>query len=135
MKVMYQALTKTLSYGYLPVEKPKVLLMEPAGVAAINIEGTILHSALNIAIGYFEKKLPPITEESEMKSRLSDLKGIIDEISIVSNDLLSYVHSRLNEIFGLVNCEPSAGVSVISAGDFFQLRPVGGILHKNLTKF
>ena len=38
----------TLSYGNMSVDKPKVLLMAPSGVTAINIEGTTLHSALNI---------------------------------------------------------------------------------------
>ena len=39
---------KTLSYGKLSVDRPKVLLMAPSGVTAINIEGTTLPSALNI---------------------------------------------------------------------------------------
>jgi len=37
-KVVYQALTKTLSYRNSSLEKPKVLLVAPTGVAAINIE-------------------------------------------------------------------------------------------------
>ena len=45
---------------------------------------------------------------------------------MVSNDLLFYVHLRLNEIFGSVNNEPFAGITVITVGDVFQLLPVGG---------
>lgn len=65
--------------------------------------------------------------KSSLRNRLSDLKVmIIDEISMVSSDLLFYVHLRLNEIFGLVNCEPFAGVTAIAVGDFFQLPQVAG---------
>ena len=45
---------------------------------------------------------------------------------MVSNNLLFYVHLRLNEIFGTVNDKPFAGISVITVGDFFQLPLVGG---------
>ena len=45
---------------------------------------------------------------------------------MVSNNLLFYVHLRLNEIFGTVNDKPFAGISVITVGDFFQFLPVGG---------
>ena len=44
---------------------------------------------------------------------------------MVSNNLLFYVHLRLNEIFGTVNDKPFLGISVITIGDFFQLPPVG----------
>ena len=53
--------------------------------------------------------------------RLSDLKVIIiDEISMVSNDLEFHIHLRLNEVFRSVNNEPFLGISVISVGDFFN---------------
>ena len=46
MKVLYQSLTKILSYGIVSLDKPKVLLMAPTAVAAINIDGTTIHTAL-----------------------------------------------------------------------------------------
>ena len=52
-KVIYQALTKTLSYGISSVDKTKVLLMAPKNVAAINIDDTTIHTALNIPISHF----------------------------------------------------------------------------------
>ena len=103
--------------------------MAPTGVAAVNIDGTTIHTALDIPIGSFGKNLPPLSDKmkSSLRNKLSDLKVIIVyEISMVSNDLLFYVHLRLNEIFGSVNNEPFAGITVITVGDFFQLPPVGG---------
>ena len=44
MKVMYQSLTKIFSYRNISLDKPKVLLMVPTGVAAINIDGTMIHT-------------------------------------------------------------------------------------------
>ena len=45
---------------------------------------------------------------------------------MVSNELLLYVHLRVNEIFGSVNNDPFAGMTVIVIGDLLQLPPVGG---------
>lgn len=44
MKVIYQALTKRLLYGYVSVDKPKVLFIAAAGAAAINIDGIIMQT-------------------------------------------------------------------------------------------
>lgn len=64
---------------------------------------------------------------------MSDLKVIIiDEISMVSNDLLYYVHLRLNETFGYVTNEPLAAITAIEVGGFHQLPPVAGkLVHRN----
>ena len=128
MKVMYQSLTKTLSYGNAVTEKLKVLLMAPTGVAAIQVDGTTIHTALGISVGHFGTKLPPLYDKMKYSSRnhLSDLKVIIiDKISMVSSELLSYVHLHLNEIFGSVNNDPFAGIAVIVVGDLLQLPPFG----------
>ena len=57
MKVLYQPLTKFLSYGNVSLDKPKVLLMAPTGVAAINIDGITIHTTLNIPINQFVKTI------------------------------------------------------------------------------
>ena len=56
MRVIYQSLIKTLFYGSTLVDKPKALLMVPTGVAAINIDGTTIHTAFNIPVGHFCSK-------------------------------------------------------------------------------
>ena len=49
---------------------------------------------------------------------------IIDEISMVFNDLFSHIHLRLVEVFACSNNTPFAGITVIAVGDFLQLRSV-----------
>ena len=91
MRVIYQCLTKTLSYGSTLVDKPKALPMALTGVAAINIDGTTIHTAFNIPVGHFGSNLPPLSDKmkSSLRNRLSELKIIIiDEISMLSNNLL-----------------------------------------------
>ena len=129
MKVIYQSLTKTLSYGDVVIEKPKVLLMAPTGIAAIQVDGTTIHTGLGIPVGCFGTKLPLLHDKMKcnLRNHLSDLKVIIiDEISMVSNELLLFqVHLRLNEIFGSVNNDPFASITVIVVGALLQLPPVG----------
>ena len=58
-----------------------------------------------------------------LRSKYLELKVlVIDEISIVSNDLLFNIHLRLVEIFGCQGNKPFAGLTVITIGDFFQLQ-------------
>ena len=64
---------------------------------------------------------------STLRNSMSDLKVIIIyEISMVSSNLLYYIHLRLNEIFGTTNTEPFAGLTILAVGGFFQLPPVEG---------
>ena len=68
MRVIYQSLTKTLSYGSTLPEKLKALLVAPTDVAGITIDGTSIHTAFNIPVGHFGSNLPPLS--NKMKSRL-----------------------------------------------------------------
>ena len=63
MKVMYQSLTKIFSYGNVPLDKAKVLLMTPTGVAGINTDGTMIHTAQNIPVCHFGKNLPSLSDK------------------------------------------------------------------------
>ena len=130
MKFIYQSLTKTLSYGDVVIEKPKVLLMAPTGIADIQVDGTTIHTGLGIPVGCFGTKLSLLHDKMKcnLRNHLSDLKVIIiDEISMVSNKLLFYVHLRLNEIFGSVNSDPFAGITVIVVRNLLQLPPIRGL--------
>ena len=68
-KVLYQSLSKTFSYRNSELEKAKVLLLGPTGVAAINIGGTTIHAGLNIPVGIFGKYLPPLSDKMRSMSR------------------------------------------------------------------
>ena len=107
-------------------ENPTVLLMAPTGVAAININGTTIHTALAIPKESGDN-LPPLSDQKRTQIRiaLSDLKlVIIDEISMVSNTTLLHIHQRLKEIFATPNNQLFAGLSIITLGDLYQLPPI-----------
>ena len=53
MKVIYQSMKKTLSCGDVVIGKPEVLLMVLTGLAAIQVDGTTIQTALGIPAGHF----------------------------------------------------------------------------------
>ena len=117
--------TKTFSYKNSELEKPKVLLLAPTGVAALNIDGTTINFALHILVG--KRHLPALNGKmsSSLRNKFSKVKAIsIDEIFIVSNDLLFHIHRRLLEIFGSPNNTLFADLSIIVVRDFLQFPPV-----------
>jgi len=118
-------LTKALSYGEGDVNKTKILMLAPTGVAAVNVDGSTIHSALGIpADRNFSKNISRLSDQkrSMLRSKLSELCIlIIDEISMVSNKLLLHIHQRLVEIFGCSEEKLFAGISIIACGDFYQL--------------
>ena len=108
--------------------KPRILLLAPTGVAAININGIVIHSALGINAG---SKLYPLNDQqgAALRNKLSEVRLIItDEISTVSSALFYQVNQWSNKIFWYSGNEPFAGLPVIVCGDFFQLPQVKGLL-------
>ena len=53
---------------------------------------------------------------------------IIDELSMVSNDLWTDIDSRLGEIFMIIPEKAFAGLSVMTLADLLQPPPVRGKL-------
>ena len=43
--------------------------MAPTGVAAIQVDGTTIHTALGISVGYFGTKLPPLHDKVKCSLR------------------------------------------------------------------
>ena len=126
LKTVFLALTKILLHKGGDPEKPRVLKLAPTGIAAINIEGTTIHSGLGI---FSNRECLPLSDKmrSALRNKLSEVNVIIvDEISMVSNVLLLNIHLRLCEIFGIKTSIPFAGKMIIVCGDLFQLPPVMG---------
>ncbi|XP_071952879.1 uncharacterized protein [Antedon mediterranea] len=105
-----------------------ILKLAPTGIAAYNIKGHTIHSALSIPI-HISLPYQPLGEEkiSALRNQLSQLQiVIIDEISMVNQKLLWYIHGRLRQIKQVRNDSPFGKISIIAVGDFYQLPPVKG---------
>ena len=126
IRVLYEGLVRFMNS--LPGTKPdaiKVLLASPTGKAAFSIRGMTLHSAFALPVTEFNGEMPNLSSDvcNTLRSKLSCLKVIIiDEISMVGSKILSQVNNRLKAIMD--NSLDFGGVSIISVGDFHQLRPV-----------
>jgi len=109
---------------FLTNQNIKYLLMAPTGVAARNIDGQTIHSALHIrnTQNYFETLS---FYNSQQKQELSQIKAIIiDEISMVPANLLSFISS----LFAKINKVPVpfGGIQTLLIGDLAQLPPING---------
>ena len=100
----------------------QVVSLGSTGVSAVNIGGFTVHSFFVFGIASNFDDLNQ--SDKRAKKRLSDLKKvlkatdliIIDEISMVSTDLLDMIAYRLNN-YGYLG-------KVLFVGDFFQLPPI-----------
>jgi hypothetical protein len=104
----------------------RFVLLAPTGIAARNIDGNTIHSALSITcdFGTFKTSLFDFSGE-----RLDELKKLnvifIDEVSMVDGELLdfiSYVFAKIKE-----NNLPFGNLHVVLLGDLMQLPPVTGL--------
>ena len=127
IKALYQTALKTFSYGLYDPELPNVLKIAPTGVAAININGLVINSALAIPKNVYGDHIASLPHEvlSTLRYKLKDLKLIIiDEISMVSSKMLKHIHERLKQIFGTPDSMSVASISLITVGNLYQLPPL-----------
>ena len=88
IKTLYSSISKTLNFWTSSVEKPKVLLLAPTGVAAMDISGTTIHSGLGIPVECRGMHVPKLSYKKRyaLGVKYEELKmNVIDEISVVSN--------------------------------------------------
>ena len=126
IRTLHQALHRLCCsrFGQDP-EDIRILLCAYTGLAAYNIQGITLHNAFCIEPNK-KLKYKPLSDDKRntLKTKYRYLSVlIVDEVSMVGNDMLSFLYLRLQEIKG--NRDPFGGVHVILVGDLFQLRPVG----------
>ena len=64
---------------------------------------------------------------AQLRNSLAELKLIIiDEVSLISSDMLYKIDAKLKEIFHLRKKTPFGGVGVMFVGDLLQIPPVKG---------
>ena len=96
-------LTKTFSLCSGTPDKKKVLPVAPTGVAALNNDGTTIHSGLGINPNCNTYTMGKLSEllKAKLRCGYSEIVAVvIDEISMVSNIRLFQIHKRVCEIFG-----------------------------------
>ena len=104
-------------------EMPYILKCAPTGSAAANIEGQTLHSVFSFNFGNEFLTLSDKARD-EKRNSFQNLKLlIIDEISMVSADMLYKIDLRLKEIKENMSSQ-FGGIGVLCFGDLMQLRPV-----------
>ena len=73
VKVIYNAILKTLLYHCKDNEKPRVLLLGSTRISAVNVGGTTIHTGIGVKLG---AKLLGLNHKSKtpLRNRLSELK-------------------------------------------------------------
>ena len=109
----------------------------PTGLAAFNIGDVTIHRLFQLPIEHEGKSaeywsLSKVLQKV-MKTKLCSVKLIVvDEISMVSSLTLTYMHLRLEELFG---GDEWFGCRNMFVGDLLQLQPVNGNpVFQNITQ-
>lgn len=99
------------------------VFLAPTGIAAININGSTIHSFFQLKPGLLTPdSIEPVGSRKRIDMIRSVMTIVIDEISMVRSDLFVAIDMRLQEVTGCN--KPFGGKQVILVGDFLQLPPV-----------
>lgn len=113
----------TVLHRIVAAEQRKVAVVAPTGVAALNVGGQTIHSLLRLPVGLIGNSR--LYQDRELRRLLQALDVlIIDEISMVSADLMDGIDRALREARG--RPDPFGGIRLVLFGDPFQLAPVPG---------
>ncbi|ALG68507.1 ATP-dependent DNA helicase [Beggiatoa leptomitoformis] len=103
--------------------RKKIVVLAPTGVAALNVDGSTLHSFFRLpSRPIHPSEVKPVSGKRRALYQSIDTL-VIDEISMVRADLLDVIDQfmRLN---GRDSLQPFGGVQMVFIGDLFQLPPV-----------
>ncbi|CAG8621554.1 10893_t:CDS:1, partial [Paraglomus occultum] len=113
---------------HLQQTNKKYLMLAPTGVAAQNVDGMTIHSALKISSTTTNSRSSYQTLIFNDASLLNEMRRIetiiIDEVSMVSSSLFTFISDTFARIHN--NHKPFGGINVLVAGDLCQLPPVQG---------
>ena len=121
-----------------PSKEVTVAVAAPTGLAAFNVGGLTIHRLFQLPIEHEGKSAEywslPKASQKVMKTKLCSVTMIIvDEISMVSSLTLTYMHLRLEELFGGDDWFGSRNMMFV--GDLLQLQPVSGNpVFQNITQ-
>ena len=127
IKAIHEGIHRALESQPGNISNINILLAAPTGKAAFNIKGNTIHSAFHIPANQSLANYSQLSYDTlnTLRCQYNKLKWIIfDEISMVSNNMLRYIHLRLQDI--KQNNQFFGGVNVVAVGDFYQLKPVKG---------
>ena len=123
-------LIKTITEWVLTATDKRVAVLAPTGIAAVNINGMTIHRLLMLPVEHDKTpKYRPLSDDA-LKVTRDVMRNItlviIDEISMVSNVTLLYIHLRLTEIFQTEEVEDGwfGKRNMLFLGDLLQLPPV-----------
>lgn len=125
IRALYQILYRFLNLreGDDPDDE-RIFLNAYTRKAAFNIGGSTISSAFKQKYNQFDQTLTCDTLNSFRSKYRNSSVFIIDEISMVSNSMLSFIDQRWQILKGTTF--PFGGVSLIVVGDLYQLKPVSG---------
>ena len=125
MKVLPDRALRTPAHN---PDLPTVLFTASTEKAAININGTTLHSAFHLPVREKstkkqEYKKPSTETLNKLRSNYTNFKLIIADEMFGAQSLL-HLHLTLQHIFEIYD-KPFAGISILAVRDLLQLNPVG----------
>ena len=107
-----------------------VAVTAPTGIAAYNISGLTIHRLLMLPVEHGKTPKFSYMSDDALKIARDKLRNVtllvIDEISMISNVTLLYIHLRLSEIFQTEQVEDGwfGKINLLFLGDLLQLPPV-----------
>ena len=100
----------------------------PTGLAAFNVGGVTIHRLLQLPVEHDNASTYWSLSKEAGKILRNTLKHIklliVDEVSMVSNLMLAFIHLRMDDLFG--GSDWFGSRNVVFVGDLLQLPPVNG---------